>query len=173
MNDKSNHPDEEEIIIISKSQQKREAHAITDLGKIMIDFKPSDLKKVPLDDELRQAIEAAQKMKMGARKRQMLYIGKQIRARDEDDIALIQQAVDDILHARDSSGRAFKQMEKWRERLLEEGNEALTAFCEAHPGADVQRLRQLIRNAKKEREQDKPPKYFRELFQEIKALSKK
>ncbi|MGM0564385.1 MAG: ribosome biogenesis factor YjgA [Pseudomonadota bacterium] len=160
--------DDDELIIISKSQQKREAHALTDLGKAMIDMSAGDLEKIPLSDDLKKAILAAQSMKKGALKRQTQYIGKQLRKTDTE---AIEKAVEDIQHARTSSGRAFKQLELWRKRLLEEGNEALTAFCAEYPGADVQRLRQLIRNAQKEQSQGKPPKSFRELFQLIRDIA--
>ncbi|EOA4854528.1 DUF615 domain-containing protein, partial [Neisseria gonorrhoeae] len=36
--------------------------------------------------------------------------------------------------------------------------------------ADAGRLRTLVRNTKKEQEQDKPPKNFRALFQELKTV---
>ena len=51
-----------------------------------------------------------------------------------------------------------------------DGNDALTAFCNAYPNTDVQRIRQLIRSAHKEQSQGKPPKAFRELFKEIRRL---
>ena len=48
---------------------------------------------------------------------------------------------------------------------------ALTDFIRQHPGVDPQEGRTLIRNARKEREQAKPPRYFRELFQWIKTAA--
>ncbi|EDY86108.1 hypothetical protein GP5015_2018 [gamma proteobacterium HTCC5015] len=162
------HGEEEELIIISKSQQKRDAHALTDLGKTLIDFAASDLDKIPLSDELRKAIIAAQGMKKGALKRQTQFIGKQLRKIDTE---AIQKAVDDILHARKSAGREFKQLEQWRDRLLSDDKSALTDFIGQYPHADVQRLRQLIRNAQKEQSQSKPPKAFRELFRELRTIA--
>ncbi|MCY1250314.1 hypothetical protein D9M72_639420 [compost metagenome] len=59
-------------------------------------------------------------------------------------------------------------IERWRELLLAD-DAALTRFLAEHPGIDVQALRNTIRNARKEKEQGKPPRYFRELFQAIKT----
>lgn len=156
---------------VSKTQVKQEMHELTAMGKTIVEMSPSDTKKIPLDNELLTAIESARTMRMGALKRQIQYIGKLLRKRDSEDTNKIAQAVDNILTAKSSAGRSFKQLEKWRERLLDEGNDALTEFCEQHPKTDVQRLRQLIRHAQKERSQEKPPKYFRQLFQEIKIIS--
>lgn len=152
----------------SKTQIKKDVLALTQLGKTIVNLSPADTAKIPLDDELKQAIESARNMRMGALKRQLQFIGKCLRQRDTDEI---KRAVDSILHARQSAGREFKQLEKWRERLLEagrSGNQALTDYCAEFPHTDVQRLRRLIRQTHQERKQEKPPKYFRELFQLIK-----
>ena len=60
-------------------------------------------------------------------------------------------------------------MENWRDKLIAD-SDAVTEFIAAYPEVDVQQLRQLIRNAKKEQEKQQPPKYYRELFQLIKPL---
>lgn len=149
----------------SKSQIKREMLALTAAGREIVELSPANLKKIPLDDEVLAAVLAAQNMKMAALKRQLQFIGKLLRKRDCEPILA---ALEGIKTARQSLGHANKQLEKWRLRLLDDGN-ALTEFCQAYPQANVQRLRQLIRHAQKEREQQKPPRYFRELYQEIKA----
>ncbi len=59
-------------------------------------------------------------------------------------------------------------IERWRERLLAD-DQALTEFIAKHPGADVQTGRNLIRNARRDAQQQRPPKHFRELFHWIKA----
>lgn len=165
----TNNTPEEESTLPSKTQIKKDMLALTNLGKTIVNFSTSDINKIPLDDELKAAIDAARTMKMGALKRQLQYIGKLLRKRDTEDI---QSAVDSILHARQSAGREFKALEQWRERLLvsgADGQTALTEYCAAHPNTDVQRLRQLIRQAQQEKAKGKPPKYFRELFQFIKS----
>ena len=92
--------------------------------------------------------------------------------RREDD-----EVLDAIRDALDAGGDAARRetalmhrAETWRERLLAEGDEALSAFVEAHPDADRQRLRQLVRSTLEERTRNKPPRAFRELFREVKEL---
>jgi len=46
----------------------------------------------------------------------------------------------------------------------------LTELLAAYPGADVQHLRALIRNALKEKELNKPPKSYREIFQVLRDV---
>ena len=60
-------------------------------------------------------------------------------------------------------------LERWRARLLND-EKALEAFITEYPRADIPQLRALIRNARKEQEQNKPPKSYREIFQFLKAL---
>jgi ribosome-associated protein len=71
-----------------------------------------------------------------------------------------------------SSARAtarHRRLETWRERLLGD-DAALTEFAAEHPGADLQALRTLIRNARKEAGEGKPPRAYRELFRVLKAI---
>ena len=60
-------------------------------------------------------------------------------------------------------------LERWRDRLMENEN-AFTELLAAHPEADAQRLRALVRNAHKEVEGNKPPKNYRELFQVLREI---
>jgi ribosome-associated protein len=63
------------------------------------------------------------------------------------------------------------RLENWRERLIG-GDEALTAYAGEHPGADLQALRTLIRNARKEIAESKPPRAQRELFRVLRDYSR-
>jgi len=71
----------------SKSQRKREALALQDLGEMLVDLKPAQLDKMPLPEELREAVLAARQMNQrGARKRQLQYIGRLMRELDPEPI---------------------------------------------------------------------------------------
>lgn len=153
---------------ISKSQRKREAHALQDLGENLMKLGASDFEKIPLDDDLRAAITTARGMKKyGALKRQLQYIGKLMRKIDAEPI---QQAYDAVVNHYRDDVKQFHQLENWRDRLLEEGDQALSALLEQYPNADRQHLRQLIRNAQKEKSTNKPPRSAREMFQYLKTL---
>ena len=71
----------------SKSQCKRKALALQDLGETLVDLKPAQLDKMPLPEELREAVLAARQMNQrGARKRQLQYIGRLMREIDPEPI---------------------------------------------------------------------------------------
>ncbi len=71
----------------SKSQRKREALALQALGETLVGLKPPQLGKLPLPDELREAVLAARQMpQRGARKRQLQYIGRLMREIDPEPI---------------------------------------------------------------------------------------
>ncbi len=154
--------DEEEIFLISKSQLKRESHALTDLGKELVELAPSKLKTIPLSDNLEEAVALARRLKSGSgRKRQLQYIGKLLRSTDVEPIIAAMDALK-LEHAHENA--RLHKLEQWRDRLIEEGDSALGELLAEHPDADRQHLRQLLRNAQKEQKQNKPPKSARELF---------
>lgn len=152
----------------SKSQVKREMHELQKLGEELVALSAAARAKIPLDDELQDALQLADKLgsKREALRRHIQFIGRLMRSRD---IEPIEQALAVIRNTNQAATRQFHKVEHWRDKLLAD-NDALTEFIAAYPQVDVQQLRQLIRNAKKEQEKQQPPKYFRELFQLIKPL---
>lgn len=153
----------------SKSQIKREMEALQDLGKKLTELKPDQLKKVPMSEDLAHAIkESLNITQREAKRRHLQFIGKLMRAEDTE---AIQYAIDEF----DSSSERFNQelhrLEAWRERLISEGNNALSEFIEAHESTDVQHLRSLVRNAKKDREKEKNTGAAKKLFQYLRSLS--
>ena len=146
----------------SKSQRKRDALALQQLGEQLAALKPSLLQTLDLPEELRQLLLDVQQMPpRGARRRQLRYIGKRLRQLDADTI---RAKLDAIINAADASRRQEKQLQKLCDQLLKGDAEALTAFIRNHPQADAQHLRQLIRRARQEQQLDKPPAGRRRLF---------
>lgn len=162
------HDDQDENIK-SRSQIKREMEALQILGKKITELKPAQINEVPMGEDLRAAIDLYRNniTHKEARRRQMQYIGKLMRAEDAE-------AIQAVLDKFDSSSKAYAQalheVEVWRERLIQEGKAVLTEFVETFPQAEVQKLRQLIRNAQKEQQQDKKTGAGKKLFQFIKQL---
>ena len=60
-------------------------------------------------------------------------------------------------------------IERWRDRLLEDPA-ALKAFAGEFPRADLQQIRAVTSNARREREQNKPPRSYRALFQLLRDI---
>lgn len=146
---------------ISRTQRKHEVEALQTLGRALTELARDQLKRIPMPDDLRNAVLDWHRFpKHEAQRRQLQYIGRLMR---KIDPAPIEEA---LAHVRGESTAAkayFHSLERWRERLLTDPN-GLTAWMAEHPGSDAQQLRTLIRNAAREADQGKPPKSSRELF---------
>ena len=149
----------------SKSQVKRELKALQDLGKKLAGYNQEQLAKIPLNEQLLEAIRLAHKIanKRGALKRHFQYIGKLLRNLDPTPII---QAVELIEQADRQNRQRFKRLEQWRERILAEGDPAINQLCQESPQMDRQKLRQLARNHQAATEQHKV-KFARQLFKEL------
>jgi len=153
---------ENDTLEISKSQRKREANDLLDLAKKLIAMPDSRLKRMPMDDDLRDGIEFARSIRPhGARKRQLMTVGKMLRNRDTDELL---DAVNGIDQKNRQINARFHHVEAWRDRLVEGSDQELSELLEQSPGLNIQTLRQLIRNAKKEAKLGKPPAASRKLF---------
>jgi ribosome-associated protein len=148
----------------SKSQIKREAESLQELGEALVKLPDAQFKRIDLPEELRTAVAACRKITQhGALRRQKQYIGKLMRSIDP---APIQAQLDVFSGASAAENARLHQAEKWRERLIAD-NEALTLFLNHYPDTDATHLRQLVRNARDEAARNKPPKAFREIFRAI------
>lgn len=159
--------DEEEIIWVSKSEIKRDAEHLKKLGESLINLNPANLAKIPLDDNVRDAIELAQKLKMEARRRQIQYIGKLLRNVDPEPI---QEALDKVENRHNQQLALLHKLEQTRDQLVEQGDAILNALIVEYPDLDRQHLRNLIRAAQKEKAANKPPKNYREIYQYLKSV---
>ena len=148
---------------VSKSELKREATALQKLGEELVNLKPAELDRVPLDEDLIDAIETGHKLKgkHEAFRRHLQYIGKLMRNRNVEDIKAV---LDQIRSRNNSTNTRLHKLEKWRDRLLSEGDEAINAVLAECHTLERQKLRQLINKAKKEQAANQPPAAFCELF---------
>ncbi|TFW16953.1 ribosome biogenesis factor YjgA [Duganella callida] len=154
----------------SKSEMKRQSDALQKLGQTLVEAPRDRVKKVPMPEDVLDAILECQNISNHeGRRRQLQFIGKKMRTLDQHEVALIQAAVDSWKGASKAETAAMHALERRREKLLADDN-ALTALLSEHPQLDVQHLRTLIRNARKEQAENKPPKAYREIFQILKQL---
>jgi ribosome-associated protein len=159
--------DQEEIIWVSKSEIKRDAEDLKQLGEKLVNLTKANLTKVPLDDSLKDAIELAQRLQKEARRRQLQYIGKLLRSIDAEPI---REALEKIENKHNQQQAMLHKLEILRDELVAKGDVALTDLLNEYPSADRQQLRNLIRAAQKEKEQNKPSKAYREIYQILKTL---
>lgn len=154
----------------SKSQMKREMTALQKLGEDLVSESKERVMRVPMPEDVRDAILECQKIKdHEGRRRQLQYVGKKMRSLEEHEIAAIQKVVDSWRGASRAETAALHALERLRDKLLADDS-ALTELMSQYPEADAQQMRTLIRNARKEQADNKPPKAYREIFQILKQL---
>jgi len=142
---------DDEDDIISKTQIKKEAEELQELGIQLMNVKESHWKNFPLSDRLLVALEESKRIPSHeAKRRHAQFIGRLMRSADIDEIKR-------QLSLLDSSSTEFQQIsskvERWRDRLLNESN-ALTEFISEFEPQDIQSLRQLIRATQKEQQKN-------------------
>lgn len=151
----------------SKSQRKRDMDALQAIGAELVMLNTHQLDSIELPENLREAVVFARSMKPNeSRRRQLQYIGKLMR---QVDPAPIRARLDALMSVSAEHTAQLHHIERWRDRLVAEPL-AVSEFIAAHPGADSQQLRTLIRNVTEERSRGKPPKHYRALFQMIRGL---
>ncbi|MBX3700557.1 MAG: DUF615 domain-containing protein [Dokdonella sp.] len=149
----------------SRSQRRRDALDVLQLAQALASLSPAQLAPIPLTDPLRDEVQRTRAVTSHiARKRQEQYLAKQLRGLDEEALAAIRAVLGEDRGRAQREAAALHRSERWRQRLLDEGDAALAEFITEHPAADRQQLRQLVRNALAERKAGKPPHAQRELF---------
>lgn len=154
--------------IPSKTKKKQEMHELQALGAALVELSEAHFGRMALPVELAQAVLEARRIRSHeAKRRQVQFIGRLMRGLDAEPIRAQLSAV----AGGSAQERArHKRLEHWRARLLEDEG-ALTEFAREHAAADLQQLRALIRNARKEQAASKPPRAYRELFRVIREAA--
>jgi ribosome-associated protein len=156
----------------SKSELKRQMSELQKLGEQLVAEPRDRVKRVPMPEDVRDAILMCQTItNHEGRRRQLQYVGKKMRTLSEDEVAVIQRTIDSWKGSSKAETAALHALERRRDKLLAD-DKALTDLLSEHPELDVQHLRTLIRNARKEQAESKPPKAYREIFQILKDLAK-
>ena len=159
---------EDDEIIVSKSQRKRDSTALQGLGKELFELSRDQLKKMDLPERLLDALlECKRLTNFEGIRRQMQYVGKIMR---DVEVEPIDQQLAVIRGESNLVKTQFHALENWRTRLVAD-DAALPEWLAEHPETDVQQFRQLIRNARREAAEAKPPKSSRVLFKILRELS--
>ncbi|MCS6764164.1 MAG: DUF615 domain-containing protein [Candidatus Protistobacter heckmanni] len=154
----------------SKSQRKREMHALQDLAETLVDLPGERLLKVPLDEGMRDAVmETRRTRSHEGRRRQMQYLGKLMRRLDDAEVAAIQTVLDSFQGASKAETALLHKLENLRDKLIADDG-AMTLVAADYPQADIQALRALVRAARREAELNKLPANSRALFKALRVL---
>jgi ribosome-associated protein len=152
----------------SRTRLKKEATALQKTGEKLVMLSDDQLNRMGLPTALLEAIQNVRTIKShGARRRQMQYIGTLMRSVDAEPIA---KALLEIEQGAYRQAKAFHRIETWRDQLVGGNDDAILEIMDAFADADRQRLGQLVRSARKEKEKNAPPKSARNLFRYLKSL---
>lgn len=152
----------------SKSQRKRDMTALQKQGEQLAKAPIERIKRLFLPENLIEAIDVYRKIKSHeGKRRQLQFIGKIMRSLKETDIAIINKAIESWKGQSKAETAATQALERQREKLLADDT-ALTDLLADYPQIDRQHLRNLIRQARKEQAESKPPKAYREIFRVLK-----
>ena len=152
----------------SRTALKREAEELQAFGERLVSLPEATLARLPLPEKLLEAVQVARGLgQRGALRRQRQYIGRLMR---EMDVAEVRRAIEALDREHADEQATFHAAERWRERLLGGDAADLEAFFDAHPHADRQHIRHLLKAAQAETAAGKPPRQRRELFREIRQV---
>src|SRR5690554_950951 len=153
----------------SKTRRKKDMHALQDLGRRLAEADAGVLTKLSLPQRLRDASEQYRRLPNAreARRRQLQFIGRLMRDEDTEEIHAV---LDQTQQNTEVERRRLHQLEELRERLIGGDDSLLEALIRENPAIEVQPLRQLIRQARKERDEDKAPAASRKLFRYLRGV---
>lgn len=153
---------------LSYRERREQSDALGRLARILVDdLTPSQLAEVQLPDEVRVEIEKCRDFRKGARVRQLRRIGQLLRRLDVDAVT---EATADAGNKQRRRAQRERIYEHWRERLLEEGDDALAELLDEHPTLDRQRLRQLVRRAQRDPESDRAKQASRAVLRMVRDV---
>lgn len=155
----------------SRSQRRREALDVLALAESLMNASDGALSRLPLDDEMRELVLASRRVQQQiARKRQMQFLAKQLRRADDVTLDALRAG---FAHDRDQAHRdtaRLQRLEVMRDTLIAEGDAALAPVLDRYPAIDRTHLRQLVRQAQRERQRELAPAAAREIFRMLRDL---
>ena len=171
VNEKNRTPKKEELDEgPSKSELKRQMTERQKLAEVLAALSSDALKSIPMDEAIKTAIAETPKIKsFEAIRRHKQYLGKLMRFLNEEELETIQKRLDAIQGVSKAETAKLHFLENNRDKIISH-DDTFTKLIEQFPDMDIQNMRTLIRNARREKEQNKPPKAYREIFRVLKDL---
>ena len=153
----------------SRTRLKKEATALQKMGEKLVLLSDDQLNRMDLPTALLQAIQSSRAIRShGARRRQMQYIGSLMRSVNAEPI---EQALLSIDQGNLRQAKAFHRIEAWRDQLVDGNDDAFHEIMDTFADANRQRLGQLVRSARKEKQKNAPPKSARNLLRYLNELA--
>lgn len=154
----------------TRTQQRRDALAVLALATQLSEMPQSKLARAELPDDVLRELDNLRRITSHiARKRQLAFLAKVMRRHDDEAFEAAKALLGENRDKQRKETAAMHRLEALREKLLD-SDEALQELIGQHPEIDRQHLRSLIRQARLERDGNKPPRAYREIFQLLKQL---
>ncbi|WP_284243832.1 ribosome biogenesis factor YjgA [Thalassotalea insulae] len=152
----------------SKTDLKREMHAMQEFAFSLVKLSKHQRSKVPFTEELLESLTLADKIKNKpeALRRHVRFMAKVL---TETDLEPIHKALDIMANKHQQESNRHQQLADLRDQLLNADNQVIEELLTENPSMERQKLRQLIRQASKEQKAEKPGKYFNELLAYLKS----
>ena len=120
----------------SRSEERREALAVLELAKRLVEQPEARLVQIPMDEDLRDLARAAQRITAQiAHKRQVQFLAKHLRREEPEALDAIRAALDHDKSDHRREAQALHQVEYWRDRLVAEGDAALSHYTYGYADA--------------------------------------
>lgn len=156
----------------TRTQQRRDALAVLALAQQLVELPASKLARLELPEDVEREIANTRRITAHiARKRQLQFLAKVMRRHESEVFDGVRAMLGENKERQRQETAAMHRMEALRERLLENTDEAMGALIADYPNVDRQHLRSLVRQAKAEKEANKPPRAYREIYQLLKELA--
>jgi ribosome-associated protein len=153
----------------SKSEKKREMTALQELGKRLLELSPEQLSQLAVTEEIQESLNLYRNLTShSARARLMKHIGALMRRIDPEPLRMM---ISRIEKGEKGKTAKFHQIEAMRDSLIRGNDSAIEEIVSLFPDADLQKLRQMVRGARKELKENKAPKHSRSLFRYLRELS--
>ena len=134
----------------SRTELKRESDELQDLGKELLTQRTDLFNRLGLPDKLADALAEARRItNFEGKRRQMQYVGKLMRKLEPAVVQAVRDALDEQRSGSAKEKLALHQAEQWRDRLIAQDG-AQAEWIDLYPDTDIQQLRALIRQARKD-----------------------
>ena len=134
----------------SKSDLKKEMDALQDLGKELLTLRADLFKRLDLSETLVGALAEAKRItNFEGKRRQMQYIGKLMRKLEAQQIQSIEAALAEQKDGSSAEKALLHAAEQWRDRMIA-NDDAVAQWINEAPDTDIQQLRSLVRQARKD-----------------------
>jgi ribosome-associated protein len=150
----------------SRSQRKRESHAVQDAARRLLALSSSELATLSLGAATLAAV--AETARIKDRRAMPRHVKRVANLLEREDLGAIEALLDSRQAMDQAAAARHHRLERWRDRLLAQGDAALGELLDLCPRADRQALRQLVRAAQRDREAGRP-EGPRKLFRALRA----